>query len=101
MEGLKIKIIIAFIVSLTFISPLQAACYADYKARKYNPFRLHYGVLLLYDEDCAEEMKSVTKSRVYFRLEQAGWMLLDVMNVFDNTGLEKRKESAGKYYLKF
>jgi hypothetical protein len=32
---------------------------------------------------------------------QAGWQLLNVLSVFDESGLEERKDSAGEYYLRY
>lgn len=101
MDKSKLKLSIICLCCSILACSANAACYADYKARKYDPFKLHYGVLLLYSEDCIDELVSVTKSRVYFRLEQVGWRLLDVIDVFNDSGLKERKESAGKYYLKF
>jgi hypothetical protein len=30
-----------------------------------------------------------------------GWQLLEVMSVFDEAGLDSRRERAGQYYLRF
>ena len=101
MNKIKLQLSIIFLLFTILAGSANAACYADYKARKYNPFKLHYGVLLLYTENCVDETASVTKSRVYFRLEQVGWRLLNVIDVFNDSGLNERKEIAGEYYLKF
>lgn len=81
--------------------PAAAECYADYKAKRDNPLKLQYGVISLPDracgstEDAAEEIAA--------RIAVDGWTLLDVVSIFDAAGLadEKRKESAGDYFLRY
>ncbi|MFY0682166.1 MAG: hypothetical protein JXR13_16455 [Thalassovita sp.] len=75
----------------------QAACYADYKAKQDSPLRLHYGVAQLSggcDVGAAQQELSP-------RLTNEGWVLLNVLSVFDETGLEQRKDSAGQYFLRY
>lgn len=74
-----------------------AACYADYKAKQENPLRLHYGVVELRG-DCS---RSAAQAEIAPRLERSGWILLNVVSVFDEGGLEQRKSSAGQYFLRF
>lgn len=75
----------------------QAACYADYKAKKDDPLRLQYGVAQINGEcapgPAAEELTP--------RLAADGWQLLEVLGTFDETGLEERRESAGQFYLRY
>ena len=78
-------------------SSAQAACYADYKAKQDNPLRLHYGVAKV-DGDCT---KARATDQLEPRLASAGWTLLNVLGVFDDAGLEERKDSAGEYFLRF
>ncbi|MEL7301581.1 MAG: hypothetical protein AAFM92_14465 [Pseudomonadota bacterium] len=75
----------------------QAACFADYKAKQDDPLRLHYGV--------AEISGACTpaNARVQLapRVAEGGWTLLNIVSVFDDTGLAERQESAGNYFLRF
>ena len=80
---------------------VSAACYTDYKAKMDQPLKLHYGVMKLYESGCKEESQSDMENRVSIRLRIAGWQLLGVLATFDDSGLAKRKESAGQYYLRF
>lgn len=77
-------------------STAQAACYADYKAKKDNPLRLHYGVAQITDCSAAR-----ARAELAPRLARQGWTLLNVVSVFDSSGLDQRKDSAGPYYLRF
>ncbi len=83
--------------AIVIATGVHAACYADYKAKQDNPLRLHYGVLQI-DGECA---KSAAKAEASDRLNAAGWTLLNVLGVFDDSGLAERKDSAGEYYLRF
>ena len=74
----------------------QAACYADYKAKMDNPLRLHYGVAEV--SVCAP---AAAANELRPRLEANGWILLNVVGVFDASGLAKRAESAGQYHLRY
>ena len=75
----------------------QAACYADYKAKQDDPLRLHYGVAEL-SGDCSV---SAAEADLPDRLAADGWQLLNVLGVFDDAGLEERKDSAGEYFLRY
>mgnify|MGYP001545456809 CR=1 FL=1 len=77
--------------------PASAACFADYKAKRDDPLRLHYGVAEIRG-DCAP---GPAADELRPRLAAAGWELLNIVSVFDETGLEERKESAGDYNLRF
>ena len=79
-------------------SPLHAACYADYKAKMDDPLRLHYGVVELPDEGCDP---SLAFDIIAPRVAEQGWQLLEVMSLFDETGLETRRADAGQYFLSF
>jgi len=76
--------------------PVQAECYADYKAKQDNPLRLHYGVAQVSACD-----KAAAKAELADRLAAAGWTLLNVLSVFGPEGLEERKASAAEYFLRF
>ena len=75
----------------------QAACYADYKAKQDGPLRLHYGVPEV-SGDCTTDSAA---SQSDGRLGDNGWQLLNVLGVFDDAGLDERKDSAGEYFLRF
>jgi hypothetical protein len=75
----------------------HAACYADYKAKQDNPLRLHYGVIELTGE-CSVQ---TAETELPDRLSGDGWTLLSVMGVFDDAGLEERKDSAGDFFLRY
>ncbi|MCV2881989.1 hypothetical protein OE856_08115 [Actibacterium sp. XHP0104] len=89
----------AFAISLFLALPASAACYADYKAKKASPLRLHYGVIELPDAACGN--RKAAASEVEKRLTRNGWQLLNVMSLFDQGGLAERKDSAGQYFLRF
>jgi len=85
------------ILALFAAAPASAACFADYKAKRDNPLRLHYGVAEIRGE-CSEADAAVELAP---RLEAADWQLLNVVGVFDDTGLEERRDSAGDHYLRY
>jgi hypothetical protein len=76
----------------------QAGCYADYKAKRDKPLRLHYGTIQLRGKDCS---KAAAERQIPKRIASDGWTLLTVLGVFDESGLEKRKDSAGKFHLRY
>jgi len=84
---------------LALATPATASdkCYADYKAKQDNPLRLHYGVMRL-NGPCE---RASARSEVSDRLARDGWVLLNVLSVFGKDGLDERKDSAGRYYLRF
>lgn len=86
------------VVALTAGATAQSRdCYADYKAKQDSPLKLHYGVISL-EKDCSRESAA---GEIAERIAREGWTLLNVLSVFDADGLEQRKSSAGKYYLRF
>jgi len=95
----KNTIICALIASLSFGTAAQAACYADYKAKKTAPLKLHYGVVQLPGNLCGHRTK--IRNNVAKRISRGGWTLLNVMSVFGPEGLMQRQQSAGPYYLRF
>jgi hypothetical protein len=88
---------LSFMALMLSTTVLQAACYADYKAKQDNPLRLHYGVAEI-DGDCSV---GSAESQLGDRLAGGGWQLLNVLGVFDDAGLDERKDSAGEYFLRF
>ncbi|SHF59537.1 hypothetical protein SAMN05444273_10811 [Litoreibacter ascidiaceicola] len=79
--------------------PANAACYADYKAKKDNPLKLHYGVMKLPNSAC--NSPNAAASAIAPRLAAAGWTLLNIVSLFDEGGLNGRKANAGPYFLRF
>lgn len=78
--------------------PAAAACYADYRAKMDDPLRLHYGVIELPDWACSiEDSQSIISARI----ATGGWELLEVISVFDESGLDARRTDAGSYFLRF
>jgi hypothetical protein len=62
------RIILLTLAFLAVSSAAQAACYADYKAKRDDPLRLHYGVAEIMKSQCAQIMAmpySVTWSAPY------------------------------------
>ena len=84
---------------LAVAAPADAACYADYKAKRDNPLRLHYGVIELPDEICGD--RELIRAEIARRLAEGRWKLLNILSVFGPDGLQDRKESAGDYFLRF
>ncbi len=94
----NLALISCLIGTMAIASPAVAAdCYADYKAKRNDPLKLHYGVVELRGE-CS---KSSARDEIENRISRGGWQLLNVMSVFDQGGLEKRKDSAGKFFLRY
>ncbi len=91
--------LIVFPVLLALGAPASAACYADYKAKRENPLKLHYGVIQIDSNPCA--MSDKVRAAVAKRLSKSGWQLLQVQSVFDDSGLGKRKKDAGQFFLRF
>ncbi len=84
----------AFVV---LCSSAQAACFADYKAKRDDPLRLHYGVAEVRG-DCTP---AAARNELTTRLAAADWQLLSIEGVFDDAGLEERESSAGEFYLRY
>ena len=79
--------------------PAEAACYADYKAKRDGPLRLHYGVVAVSDGACSDPKKA--RKEVQRKLKSEGWKLLTVLSTFDDSGLERRRSDAGQYFLRY
>lgn len=89
----------ALLAIATLAGPASAACYADYKAKRDNPFRLHYGVIELPDAVCGDP--KATRAEIARRIAKGNWKLLKVLSVFGEEGLSEREESAGKFFLRY
>jgi hypothetical protein len=77
----------------------DAACYADYKAKRDEPLRLHYGVVKVADGACPDGAR--VAADLARRISGDGWQLLNVVSLFDETGLDQRRESAGEFFLRY
>jgi hypothetical protein len=89
---------LVFILALLAAAPASASCYADYKAKQDNPLRLHYGVIELPDSACT---RAAAQAQIAQRISTEGWQLLNILSIFAADGLEKRKASAGQYFLRY
>lgn len=74
----------------------DAACFADYKAKRDSPLRLHYGVIRLPDAACSAPAQAIRQ-----RIARDGWTLLTVIGTFDAAGAEERRRDAGEFYLRY
>jgi len=93
------RFVIPLCLALLSAVPASAACFADYKAKRDNPLRLHYGVIELPDSACASTAAAAAEIRT--RLARDGWTLLNVMSIFERDGLAERKPSAGQFFLRY
>lgn len=85
-----------FALALT-ASAATANCYVDYKAKQDDPLRLHYGVAEIFEACTIED----AYAQLAVRLAENGWTLLIVLELFDESGLAERIESAGEFYLRY
>ncbi len=90
---------VALTLTLTLLAgPALAQCYADYKARQDDPYRLAYGVAKVADENCD---RRAAAAELAPRLAAAGWTLLTVVSVFGPDGLSERQDRAGDQFLTY
>ncbi len=90
------QIVLSVLLLIGLTVSASAQCYADYKAKKDDPLRLHYGVA-----EVSACNRSTAQNELAQRLTAQGWTLLQVVSVFGPDGLAQRKDSAGQYYLRF
>jgi len=90
---------LAALTAFAVAGAAQASCYADYKAKRDNPLRLHYGVIEISDAACNDT--ALAQAEIKKRIAADKWRLLNVMSVFGAEGLDNRKESAGQFFLRF
>ena len=91
-------LILALALLAPLATPAAADCYDDYKAKQEPPLKLHYGVAQVSDSNCS---KQAAASELAPRLAADGWTLLNVVSTFGPEGLDKRKASAGTYFLRY
>jgi hypothetical protein len=94
---------VRFILSFTLLAllalPARAECYLDYKAKRDDPLRLHYGVAQVSDAVCND--KKAARDEMAPRLAADGWQLIKILGFFGPEGLDERKESAGEDFLRY
>lgn len=91
---------LVYIIALSCIGQSAFAdCYADYKAKKDDPLKLHYGVIELPANACRS--RQAAAQAVAPRLADQGWTLLNIVGIFDASGLAEREPSAGQYFLRY
>ena len=83
---------------LGLAAPAQAACFADYQARRGGPVELHYGTIQIPDDACSVGAAAPV---VAGRIGADGWQLLSVLSVFGPEGLAQRERDAGAYHLRY
>ncbi|MBD3679842.1 MAG: hypothetical protein HUJ27_15760 [Rhodobacteraceae bacterium] len=88
----------SLLLAILLSGPAFADCYADYKAKRDNPLRLHYGVIELPEAACSTD---AARSEIDSRIGRDGWQLLTVVSVFDENGLNQRREAAGDFFLRY
>ena len=93
-----IRALLAALVMALGPLPAVAACYADYRAGETGGSGLHYGVIELPDAACSTDAAGPEIAR---RIAAGGWQLLQVISVFDESGLDARRSDAGAYFLRF
>lgn len=91
--------LVALTLALALASPAHAACFADYKAKRDGPLRLHYGVAELPDAACGGKRRAA--SALAPRLARDGWTLLNILSIFGPDGLDQRRGSAGQFFLRY
>ena len=92
------RLVFVAAVMLAFAGPAAAECYADYKAKRDEPLKLHYGVAQVSDGNCSP---GAAEGELAPRLAADGWTLLNVLSTFGPEGLEERKASAGEFFLRY
>ncbi|MDJ0823519.1 MAG: hypothetical protein QNJ09_17145 [Paracoccaceae bacterium] len=87
------------LLALLLPAGAHAACYAQYKAKKDNPLRLHFGVMQLPGADCPG--RRVAAQAVADRLSRTGWTLLNVTSLSKQPPSDQTRANAGDYYLRY
>jgi uncharacterized membrane protein len=92
------RLLTAAALAILMAGPAVAECYADYKAKRDEPLKLHYGVAQVSDGNCSP---GAAEGELAPRLASDGWTLLNVLSTFGPEGLEERKASAGEFFLRY
>lgn len=96
---MKIRLALLVLTLAIAAAPASASCFADYKAKRDNPLRLHYGVIELADNFCSDN--DAARDDIARRLAANNWKLLAVQSIFGPEGLAEREARAGKFYLRY
>ena len=90
---------LATLTALAIAGHAEAACFADYKAKRDNPLRLHYGVIELPDAVCGNTSRAAAEIKT--RLSAGKWQLLNVLSVFVAGDMGDKEGRAGEFFLRF
>ncbi|MCE8006182.1 hypothetical protein [Aestuariivita sp.] len=93
------KLVLSTLLMVFFASSASAECYADYKAKRDDPLRLHYGVIELPGDICSQG--SAVQRYIERQLSNNDWELLNVLSVFGRDALDGKKADAGQFYLRY
>ena len=93
------NLVLSLVLSVGLAGAGHAACYADYKAKRDGPLKLHYGVIELPQDACSSKAKAARVAAG--RISAGGWTLLSVVSTFGSDGLAKRRDRAGDFYLRY
>jgi hypothetical protein len=93
-----LRILLSAALAAAIAAPASAACFADYRARTENPLRLHYGVIEVPEAACSVGAAAPVIAQ---RIGADGWQLLQVISVFDESGLDGRRSDAGAFFLRY
>jgi len=86
--------------ALTLVASMaDARCFADYKAKRDAPLRLHYGVVELNIDPC--EITAEVERDVSTRIGADDWTLLQIGSTFDESELEGKRDDAGEFFLRY
>ena len=96
--GMK-TLLLSTLFLIVVASSASAECYADYKAKRDDPLRLHYGVIKVPDGMCSD--RSAAAKYIETQLKKSDWTLLSVLSIFGKDGLDAKKEDAGEFFLRY
>lgn len=89
----------ALVLALTVAATAAgASCFADYKARRDQPYALAYGVIELPASACTPDAAAAETAR---RIGVDGWRLLGIVSIFGPEGLAARRADAGAHFLRY
>lgn len=92
------QICLAAAFAASTASAADAQCYAEYKAKRDDPLRLHYGIVAL-SGDCPS--RGTAERAVAARLAPAGWQLLTIVGLQSAPPTEDQRSDAGAHYLRY
>ena len=82
----------AILVSLALATQASAQCYADFKAKKDDPWQGQYGIIELPASACG----SLDAAKSYAKpvIARSGWELLQIRSIFDASEFQSRSANA-------